>query len=129
MDLWTYLRGLKRWWWLVIVIPVAAFALASVVVPPAKWTVTWTSAIVMNGDPNAANRASVLEYVLLDDMTHLLHSDVLGDLVYLQLPDSITSDYSRSDVGEMFVYVMMKPFSHKIIKLIFLQMELKNLRL
>lgn len=103
MDFWTYLRGLKRWWWLLVAVPALTFLLASfVVIPPAKWTVSWTSAIVFDGDPNVANQSAFLDYVLLDDMTHLLESDVLGDRVYLALPDTITDEYSRAEVGEMF---------------------------
>lgn len=103
MDLWTYLKGLKRWWWLLLVIPSATFLLASfVLIPPAAWTVSWTSAIVFDGDPNAANQSAFLDYVVLDDMTDLLASDVLGDRVYLKLPEEITDAYSRSEVGDMF---------------------------
>lgn len=103
MDLWAYLKGLKRWWWLLLVVPGAAFLLASfVLLPPAKWVVSWTSAYAFDGDPNVANHSAFLDYVLLDDMTDLLASDVLGDRVYLQLPDSITEEYSRREVGEMF---------------------------
>ena len=102
MDLWTYIRGLKRWWWLIIVFPIAAFGVASLALPAAKWTVTWDSAIVANGDPNAANRSASLDFVVLDDMSHLLASDVLGDRVYLQLPENITREYSRAEVGKMF---------------------------
>jgi capsular polysaccharide biosynthesis protein len=103
MDVWAYLNGLKRWWWLLVAIPALTFLLASfVLVPPAKWTVTWTSAIVFDGDPNVANQSAFLDYVLLDDMTHLLQSDVLGDRVYLQLPEDMTRTYSRDEVGEMY---------------------------
>jgi capsular polysaccharide biosynthesis protein len=103
MDVWSYLKGLRRWWWLLLLFPVVAFALAHfILIPPAKWTISWNSAIVFNGDPNAANSAVYLDYVLLDDMTHLLASDVLGDRVYANLPDDITSEYDRGEIGEMF---------------------------
>jgi hypothetical protein len=103
MDLWDYLKGLRRWWWMLVVAPVIAFALASfVLIPPAKWAVTWTSAIVLDGDPNVANQSAFLDYILLDDMANLLRSDVLGDRVYLALPEEVTDRYSRHDVGEMF---------------------------
>lgn len=103
MDLWTYLRGLRRWWWLLLIVPAAAFALASfVIVPPAKWEVRWTSTLVLDGDPNLANQSAFLDYVLLDDMTHLLQSGVLGDLIYRELPDTVTERYSRDDVGAMY---------------------------
>lgn len=103
MSLWTYLRGLRHWWWLPLFFGVGAFLVASfVLIPPAPWTVSWTTAIVFNGDPNAANNAQFLDSVLLDDMTQLLESDVLGDEVYLELPEEIASEYSRDDIGQMF---------------------------
>lgn len=103
MDFWTYLKGLRRWWWLLLVVPAAAFALASfLIVPPAKWEVRWTSTLVLDGDPNLANQSAFLDYVLLDDMTHLLHSGALGDIIYRELPDTVTERYSRDDVGAMY---------------------------
>jgi hypothetical protein len=103
MDLWDYLKGLRRWWWLLIVMPLLAFGGASfLLIPAAKWEVRWESVIVFNGDPNVANLSQYLDSVVLDDMAQLLESDVLGDRVYLNLPEAVTSRYSRSEVGAMF---------------------------
>jgi len=103
MDLWDYLKGLRRWWWLLLVLPAAAFAIAQfILIPPAKYAVSWESVVVFNGDPNLANNPAYLDSVILDDMERLLHSDVLGDRVYLELPEEITSRYSRQDVGKMY---------------------------
>jgi hypothetical protein len=103
VDLWDYLKGLRRWWWLLLVLPAAAFAVAEFVfIPPAKYAVSWESVIVFNGDPNLANNSAYLDSVLLDDMERLLRSDVLGDLVYLKLPQDITNHFSRQEVGEMY---------------------------
>jgi hypothetical protein len=103
MDLWDYLKGLRRWWWMLLLFPAIAFGLASfVLISPAKWEVSWTTAIVFNGDPVLANHALSLDSVVLDDMAQLLDEDVLGDRVYLALPEEITSRYSRDDVGAMF---------------------------
>lgn len=103
MDIWTYLKGLRRWWWLLLVVPAATFVLASfVILPPAKWEVRWTSALVLDGDPNLANQSAFLDYVLLDDMTHLLDSGALGDVVYREMPDTVKDRYSRDDVGAMY---------------------------
>lgn len=103
MDLWTYLEGLRRWWWLLLVVPATVFALASfVIVPPATWEVRWTSTLVLDGDPNTANRSAFLDYILLDDMTHLLESGALGDIIYRELPDTITERYLRDEIGAMY---------------------------
>jgi len=103
MDLWDYVRGLRRWWWMLLVFPALAFALASfILIPPANWEIGWDAVIVFNGDPAVANNANTLDSVVLDDMALLLESEVLGDRVYLDLPEDVTSRYSRSEVGEMF---------------------------
>lgn len=116
MDLWDYLKGLRRWWWLLIAVPALAFAFAHLLIfPAAKWEVRWESVIVFNGDPNIANLSQYLDSVLLDDMGRLLESDVLGDLVYANLPEDVTSDYSRSDVGAMFSSVRRARFVEFIV--------------
>lgn len=103
MDFWGYLRGLRHWWWLPLLVPVATFLLAQfILIPPAKWTVSWGSFVVFQGSPQHADGAQYTDFVVLDDMTHLLESGVLGDRVYANLPESATGEYSRQDVGEMF---------------------------
>lgn len=103
MDVWSYLKGLRRWWWLLLLFPAAAFLLAQfVLIPPARWDVSWGSFVVFEGSPQHADGAQYTDFVVLDDMTHLLESDVLGDRVYANLPESVTTSYSRADVGEMF---------------------------
>lgn len=116
MDLWDYLKGLRRWWWLILVAPAIAFGIAQLLLfPAAKWEVRWESVIVFNGDPGIANASQYLDSVLLDDMGRLLESDVLGDLVYAELPGDITSRYSRSDVGEMYSAVRHARFVEFIV--------------
>jgi hypothetical protein len=103
MDVWAYLRGLARWWWLLLLFPVASFLLAQfILVPPAKWDVSWGSVVVFEGNPQFTDGAQYTDFVVLDDMGHLLESDVLGDRVYANLPESVTGEYTREQVGEMF---------------------------
>lgn len=103
MDLWTYLRALVRWWWLLLGVPLIAFALAFFVLfPSAPWQSTWTTLITFEGNPSKASSYVYADYIVLDDMEQLIHTDVIGDLLYLRLPESITSEYSRDEIGEMF---------------------------
>jgi hypothetical protein len=102
MDLWSYVRALLRWWWLLLV-PLLAFLLAFFVLfPTAPWQTTWNTIITFEGNPAKASSFEYADFIVLDDMEHLLHSDVLGDQVYMQLPEEITSRYSREEIGEMY---------------------------
>ena len=84
-------------------VPLVAFLLAFFVFfPSAPWQVTWSSLITFQGNPNKASSFSYMDFIVLDDMEHLLHSDVLGDQVYMHLPEEITSRYSREQIGSMF---------------------------
>lgn len=103
MDLWSYLGALLRWWWLLVLVPLIAFVLAFFVLfPEAPWQTTWKTVITFEGNPAKASSFEYVDFIVLDDMEHLLQSDVIGDQVYLHLPDDITSRYSREDIGQMY---------------------------
>lgn len=103
MDLWSYVKALFRWWWLLLLVPLLALALAYFVLfPTAPWQVTWNTVITFAGNPAKASSFEYADFIVLDDMEHLLHSDVLGDQVYMQLPEEITSRYSREEIGQMY---------------------------
>ena len=103
MDVWTYLKALVRWWWILLAPPLLAFLLAIVVLfPSAPWQSTWTTLITFEGNPDKASSFDFADFIVLDDLEHLIHTDVVGDLLYLHLPDEITSRYSREEVGAMF---------------------------
>lgn len=103
MDIWTYLKALLRLWWLVVLITVAAFVLAFFVFfPSAPWQVSWNTLITFEGNPAKASSFNYVDFIVLDDMEHLLASDVVGDQVYLNLPEEIASQYSREQIGAMY---------------------------
>lgn len=86
-----------------MIVPAAAFVLAHfAIVPPAKWQTSWESTIVFPGNPAKSSSFNYVDFVVLDDMAHLLRSDVLGDRVYANLPNDVASTYSREEIGEMF---------------------------
>lgn len=103
MDLWTYLRSLLRWWWLALLAPVAAFLIGFFILfPSAPWQASWTVFMGFNDNPMRSNSFAYVDYVVLDDIGHLLESDVVGDLVYMNLPGDVTGEYSREQIGEMY---------------------------
>lgn len=103
MDLWSYLAAMKRWWWILLGVPLIAFSLAFFLFfPSAPWQTTWTSVITFPGDPNKSSSFNYIDFIVLDDMEHLLHSDVLGDQVYMQLPPEMAERYTRGEIGDMF---------------------------
>lgn len=103
MDVWTYLRALGRWWWVLLAAPLAGFLLAFFVFfPKAPWQTTWTTSITFEGNPAKASSFGYIDFIVLDDLEHLVKSDVVGDLLYMRLPTDITSDHSRAEIGDMF---------------------------
>lgn len=103
MDLWTYLKSFARWWWIVLVVPAATFAVAVFLLfPSAPWQASWNTFIGFNDNPARANSYVYVDFIVLDDIEHLIQSDVAGDLLYLRLPEDITTEYSREEIGEMF---------------------------
>lgn len=100
MDIWDWLRGLKRWWWMLLVLPGLAAAVTWFAAPEPEYEVEWTLYIIFD-DPNMANNPAYIDFVVLDDLALLLHTGVLGDVVYLQLPEEVRENLSRDDFGEM----------------------------
>lgn len=103
MDVWTYLKSYRRWWWMLLVVPAIAFALSFFVFfPTTQYQASWTTFIGFNDNPARANSYVYVDFIVLDDIEHLIRSDVAGDVLYLRLPEEITSQYSREEVGAMF---------------------------
>ena len=88
---------------MLVAVPLVAFLLSFFVFfPSAPWQVSWGSFITFAGNPGKASSFNYIDFIVLDDMEHLLHSDVLGDVVYLNLPEEVTTNYTREQVGSMF---------------------------
>lgn len=103
MDIWTYVNALRRLWWLAVAAPLGAFLLGFFILfPSAPWQSTWSTLMTFEGNPSKANSFVYADFVVLDDLQRLIRTDVIGDLLYLRLPEDITSRYSREEVGEMF---------------------------
>ena len=100
MDFWDWLRGLKRWWWMLVLFPVAAGSISWILAPAPTYTTAWTVNILLD-DPEYANNPAYIDFILLDDLDVLIRSSVLGDIMYLKLPEDVRATVSRDEFGDM----------------------------
>lgn len=100
MDLWDWLRGLKRWWWMLVLFPGLAAVTTWLLAPQPQYTTTWTVNILFD-DPQYANNQNYFDFLLLDDLDSLMRSGALGDVMYLKLPEGTQTDISRQEFGDM----------------------------
>lgn len=123
MDIWDWLRGLKRWWWLLIVMPVLAMGITWFASPKPQYESNWTLNIIFD-DPSAANNPNYVDFVVLDDLDLLLGTGVLGDVIYLKLPQDVQAQLSREEFGDMihsrrhahFVWVSVRGDDPEIVR-------------
>ena len=100
MDLWDCLRGLKRWWWILVLFPGLAGVTTWIVAPKPAYETTWTVNVLLD-DPEYANNQNYFDFLLLDDLDSLMRSGALGDVMYLKLPEATQSKISREKFGDM----------------------------
>ncbi len=101
MDIWDWIKGLRRWWWIAVVFPLIAGAITWFTAPEPKYESSFTLNVVLD-DPAVANSPAYFDFILLDDMDLLLRTGVLGDLMYLKLPEETQASLTRQEFGEMF---------------------------
>lgn len=101
MDIWDWIKGLRRWWWIPVVFPLIAGAIIWFTAPEPEYESTFTLNVVLD-DPAVANSPAYFDFILLDDMDLLLQTGVLGDLMYLKLPEETQASLTRQEFGEMF---------------------------
>lgn len=100
MDIWDWLKGLRRWWWMLLVFPILAGGIAWIAAPEPKYESHWTVNLV-HGDPAAANSPTYFDFILLDDYAELVESSVFGDILFLSLPEEVYENMSREEFGGM----------------------------
>lgn len=100
MDIWDWLRSLRRWWWMIVVFPLVAAGITWVTAPEPQFESSWSINIYFD-DPNLTNSPGYIDFVLLDDFALLMRTSVLGDVMYLRLPDEIQASVSREEFGSM----------------------------
>lgn len=100
MDLWDWLRGLKRWWWIVVIFPGIALVLSWILSPAPQYTTSWQVNVVFD-EPSLSSAPTYFDFVFLDDLDQLVKSGALGDVMYLKLPETLRAELSRDEFGEM----------------------------
>lgn len=100
MDFWDWLHGLKRWWWMLIAIPAIAAGTTWLLWSAPQYETSWTVNVTF-ADPNLSNDPAYFDYVFLDDLDQLVKSSLLGDIIYLRLPEKTRTDLTREEFGEM----------------------------
>jgi hypothetical protein len=101
VDIWDWLRGLRRWWWMIIVFPVVVAAIAWVAAPEPRYESSWSLNIYFD-DPSITNNPGYIDFVLLDDFDLLMRTGVLGDVMYTRLPEDVKARLHRDEFGAMF---------------------------
>ena len=101
MDIWDWLKGLRRWWWMIIIFPLAAGMVSWMTAPTPKYESRWTVNIYFD-DPLLADNPFYFDFVFLDDLALLMDTGVLGDVMYLRLPNNVQETLSRGEFGAMF---------------------------
>lgn len=100
MDIWDWLKGLRRWWWMIVVFPIVAGTIGWMTAPEPEYETRWTVNIHF-GDPTVSNNPGYIDFVLLDDFHLLMNTGVLGDVMYLRLPEDVQASLSRDEFGGM----------------------------
>lgn len=100
MDFWDWLNGLKRWWWMLIAIPAVAAGVTWLLWPQPQYQTSWTVNVTF-ADPELSNNPVYFDFVFLDDLDQLVKSSLLGDIIYLRLPEETQAQLTRDQFGEM----------------------------
>lgn len=100
MDFWDWLRGLRTWWWILVVFPLIALGISWLNAPEPKYETKWTVNIYFD-DPPQTNVRGYIDSVFLDDLGLLMKTGVLGDVMYLRLPEEIQAAVTREEFGDM----------------------------
>lgn len=100
MDFWDWLKSLRRWWWIIVLFPLLAAGISWVAAPEPKYETTWTVNIYFD-DPALTNSPGYIDFVFLDDFHLLMQTGVLGDVMYLRLPEDTQARLTRDEFGQM----------------------------
>lgn len=100
MDFWDWLKSLRTWWWIIIVFPLLAAAITWLAAPEPEYESRWTVNIYFD-DPTLANNPGYIDFIFLDDLHLLMNTGVLGDVIYLRLPEEVQAQISRQEFGGM----------------------------
>lgn len=100
MDIWDWIKSLKRWWWIIVLFPLLAAGFSWLTAPEPQYESRWTVNVLFD-DPALANSPAYFDFIFLDDYHLLMRTGALGDMIYLRLPEDVQAQLSRDEFGQM----------------------------
>lgn len=85
MDLFRFLAALRRWWWLVLGLPLLALILSLVLTPKQPYATTFKVTVLIPGDTEDTGSAERPELMVLDDLPSLIGSEVFANATLQQM--------------------------------------------
>lgn len=99
MDFVRFLTALRRWWWLVVALPVLALAGSLILTPKQPYTTSFRATVLIPGDTEDTGSAERPELMILDDLPSLIGSQVYADATLKQMKaDGYTGPLTVADV-------------------------------
>ena len=81
MDLLTYLSALRRWWWVLLGLPLIVLLGELTLGPAAPFTTELRATVLIPGDTEDTGSAERPELMVLDDLSPLIGSDVIAEAI------------------------------------------------
>ncbi len=91
MDLLTYLSALRRWWWVLLGLPLIVLLGELTLGPAAPFTTELRATVLIPGDTEDTGSAERPELMVLDDLSPLIGSDVFAEAILEQMGTSGTA--------------------------------------
>lgn len=85
---------------MLLVLPLLAAGISWLAAPEPLYESRWTVNIYFD-DPMLTNNPAYIDFVLLDDLHLLMGTGVLGDVIYLRLPEDMQENLTRDQFGAM----------------------------
>ncbi len=85
MDLLTYLSALRRWWWVLLGLPLIVLLGELTLGPAAPFTTELRATVLIPGDTEDTGSAERPELMVLDDLSPLIGSDVFAEAILEQM--------------------------------------------
>ena len=85
MDLLTYLSALRRWWWVLLGLPLIVLLGELTFGPAAPFTTELRATVLIPGDTENTGSAERPELMVLDDLSPLIGSDVFAEAILEQM--------------------------------------------
>lgn len=99
MDFIRFLTVLRRWWWVVLGLPLVALIGSVFLTPSQPYTTTFRATVLIPGDTEDTGSAERPELMVLDDLPSLIGSQVFADATLKQMKaDGYAGSLTIADV-------------------------------